>query len=267
MNRIHRMLAALVFATLALPSAASAFTLDAFTDALPPNACLPASGQTVVFSGTYCDGAACPPGSWVTCSGHDAVQLGLPGVHAGTRREVETWGFPKEGWASAWIDAATQRFHGVCATPDEVGAVLSHGTPYVSTPEPGALDLDLPALGVTSLRFVVDGNMTPEQPLLVATELLTDGPDSPRPSAYNLQVLTQPGIVDIPLAAFTFRMGNNLDDVDDIQILFSNCTNYDDGCRDAVFTPLDFSIGPIEFVTAPVPATASSWGRVKGAYR
>jgi hypothetical protein len=43
----------------ALPIVATAGTivLDGFTDAFPPNPCLPNSGARVIFSGVFCDGA------------------------------------------------------------------------------------------------------------------------------------------------------------------------------------------------------------------
>src|SRR5688572_23228759 len=46
------------------PVPGGAIVIDSFTDALPPNPLLTASGRPVLFIGQACDGAACPPASF-----------------------------------------------------------------------------------------------------------------------------------------------------------------------------------------------------------
>ena len=50
----------------ATASPATATIIDSFTAPLPANPTLPATGAKVLFVGSLCDGAACPPGTIVT---------------------------------------------------------------------------------------------------------------------------------------------------------------------------------------------------------
>jgi hypothetical protein len=268
MRIVARHALAFTLAALLVPSAAPALTLDAFTDALPPNPCLPVTGQGVVFAGSYCDGASCPPGLWVTCASSDVVQVGLPGVHAGTQRLVEAIQWHEDGSVNVRIDPSTQRLHGVLDLATEAGIQLGYGTPYAFTQDPDALNLDLVALGAVGIRFAVDGTMSAQQPLLVAINLLADGPNSPRPSAWAVRLLEEPGTVLVPLTDFTPGMPSfTMADVDDIQIWISNCPEYIEGCSGSTYTPMAFTLGPVEIVSGPTPVVPRTWGSVKAGYR
>lgn len=259
--------ALLALATFLSPAAASALTLDAFTDAFPPNPCLPLSNQPVVFAGPYCDGTACPPDPLVTCGADDVVQLGLPGVLAGLRRHVEIYTWNAPGTVSARVDPADGRLLAALDLATEAGVMLNYGTPYDPDPSPpDALDLDLLALQAAGVQLDVQGGFGPAQPLFVAIEFLSDGP-APRPSATAEVVLQQPGPLFVPLADFVPSLGFSMSDVDDIQVWISNCTDLYEGCPSATFAPTWFSLGPIAFVTGPTPAARASWGRLKATYR
>jgi len=249
------------------PASATALTLDSFSQALPPNPCLPLSNQPVVFTGSYCDGVACPPDPWVTCGQSEVTQFGLPGVIAGARRQVgvNTW---TDEPVHARVDLVAHRLQIAFEGVHEAIAGVSYGTPGNPYPEPGALNLNLIALGATSVQVPLDGNLSPATPLLLLVEFLSDGDEIPRPSASATVVVQQPGIVDIPLAAFVPLLGFTMADVDDIEIWFGNCLDADNGCDgDATFPPMAFSVGPIEIVTPPTASRRSSWGHLKQLYR
>lgn len=268
--RPHRFdYSALALALLLLPAGAFALDLDRFTDALPPNPCLPLSGQPVVFAGEYCDGAACPPAPWVTCGSMEAIQNGLPGVFAGTRRHVRLFPFYGDvlNKMSVRIDPGTQRMLATLDATTEVGIALNYGTPFASIPDPGALNLDLVALGVESVRLELAGSFTPAQPLFVFIEFLSDGFTSPRPFAIAQTTVSQAGVVTIPLAAFQSWQGFSMTDVDDIELWFSQCADVENGCPTGVYDPMQFSLGPIVFHQGTTPASRTSWGSLKSFYR
>ena len=52
-------LAMLLLLALPAPSFATTLVVDAMTDPIPPNICLPVSHQPVLFVGRLCDGEAC----------------------------------------------------------------------------------------------------------------------------------------------------------------------------------------------------------------
>jgi len=253
-----------VISVLAASSDASAFILDRFTDALPANPCLPQSGQPVVFDGPFCDGTSCPPDPLAPCAENDAVQTGLSGVFAGTRRTAETLAFG--GTVTGRIDPVAARFHGSLDVFSDGWITLSYGTPYQFTHDADALNLNLPALGVSGVEFVIEGGPSPATPLYLWIFFLADAASSPRPWAPAQRAITAPGTVFVPLTDFTPSPGFTMSDVDDIQFIFSNCESIDLKCSE--FLPaVDFALGPIEFVAAPTPASPVSWGRVKAAYR
>lgn len=267
--RLHQIdRVAFALALLVMPACAFGLDLDGFTAAFPPNPCLPNSGDRVVFAGQFCDGAACPPDAWVTCGSAEVAQTNLPGVLNGTRRQVTMYElFNPASNLSARIDAAARRLHVTFDATTEAGVMVDYGTPYDYTQDPDALNLDLLALGVESLRFDLEGDFSPAQPLFVAVEFLSDGPTAPRPSAYATVTVSQDGVVTIPLLAFQPRQPFSMSDVDDIQLWFSQCTDYDNGCSGATYEPVHFSLGPIAFVQGVTPASRSSWGRLKSVYR
>lgn len=261
--------AALSLALLLLPVGAFALDLDRFTDALPPNPCLPNSGQPVVFAGKYCDGAACPPDLLVTCESLEVSQTGQAGVLAGTERHVRLFPFFGDGVTamSVRIDPATQRLHATLDATTEVGVALNYGTPFNSIPDASALNLNLLSLGVVSLKFELAGSFTPAQPLYVFVQFLSDAFTGPRPWAIAAVTVSQAGVVTIPLAAFQSYSGFTMTDVDDIELWFSPCGDFEIGCPTGSYDPMQFSLGPIVFHQGVVAASRTSWGSLKSIYR
>lgn len=260
--------AALALALLLFPAGAFALDLDRFTSALPPNPCLPLSAQPVVFAGTFCDGAACPPDPWATCESAEVTQVGLAGVLAGTQRHVRLFQlFNDANNLSVRIDPDAQRLHATFDAPTEAGLIVNYGSPYLSEPDPDALNLDLVSLGVESVCFELAGNFTPAQPLFVVVELLSDAYTYPRPSGTAQLTVSQAGAAIIPLAAFQPQLGFSPSDVDDIELWFSQCTSYETPCTGVAYDPVQFSLGPIVFHQGVVPASRTSWGRLKTIYR
>lgn len=248
----------------ALP--APALTIDGFTDPFPVNACLPNSNAPVVFTGEYCDGASCPPDSWVTCPTRQAIQTGLSGVLGGRRQvDLVEW---EGATLSTFVDTGSPSLRVHFDATSDAYLTLAYGTPYSTTQDPEALNLDLVALGVSAIEFTVEGG-SPTQPLLVVIELLADAPTTPRPSAMAERVVTASGLVTVALGEFVPGSvpGFTMSDVDDIQVVLSNCTDYDEGCGGKTFAAFDVRLGPVNLVTAPTPAEPTSWGRMKATYR
>ncbi len=248
------------------PAPGHAFTLDALNQALPPHPCLPLSMQPVVFVGPYCDGTSCPPDPLAACSQGFADQTGASGVWAGAPRRVSVGNYYDEP-TSARLDPVAHVVEASFGGTSESTLGLEYGTPYDFLPEPGALNLNLVALGATDVQLVLQGGISTSQPLLVAVEFLSDAPQAPRPSATALVVVDQPGIVSIPLSAFVPMLGFSMSDMDDIQIFVSTCLDWENGCDGSTYAPVAFSVGPIEIVTSPTAARRASWGALKQLYR
>ena len=250
-----------------IASAAAALTIDNFSNPLPPNPCLPHSGAAVVFAGPYCDGASCPPDSWVTCAERSALQTRLPGVIGGRREVIVSEG--TDAPLSARVDPASHSLHASFGGTYEAGLELDYGTPGAYTQDPDALNLDLVALGASGFEFTLEGGFSALQPVFVVIELLADAPTSPRPSAQATLIVTSPGPVVVTLAEFVPGPvpGFTMSDVDDIQILLSNCTNVDGCDSGASFTPFDVQLGPVSIASDPTPVAKTSWGRLKAIYR
>ena len=257
---------AFVAVSVLLPTTGLALTLDSYKASLPVSSCLPASGQRVIFTGQFCDGAMCPPASLVTCGTHDVVQTGVPGVLGGRR---QTQLFNSFEATDARIDdvahRAVVRFNGTT----ESGFEIDYGTPFTNDPQdPDALNLDFVGLGVTSVQLAIDGNISASRPLLLVIELLTDAVSDPRPSANVIRIVDRPGVVSIPLSDFVPSLGFTMDQVDDIQIGLSNCLDHENGCPpETLFEALAFSLTPLELVTPPTAARPVSWGALKAIYR
>ena len=245
---------------------ATALTLDTFSTSLPPNPCLPVTGQPVVFLGPFCDGAACPPDAFAACVGPSASQSGAAGVYAGTRRDVIVHNWLDEP-TRAFVDPATHTLRADFGGVSESLVDVFYGTPFDATPAADALNLDLVTLGGSEFRFLVDGDFSDANPIGIEVIVLSDAAVTPRPSATARITLDTPGIVSIPFVEFVPDLGFTFADVDDIQITLSNCTNFDSGCGDREVPPLHLAIGPIDIVTAPVATVRTSWGRLMALYR
>jgi hypothetical protein len=259
------LVAALLLAGPPTPRAAT-ITLDTFVDALPPNPCLPLSGQAVLFTGDFCDGTSCPPDPLVTCETYVVEQAGLPGVVAGARRLTGIEGLK----GNVRVDTSLQRLVASLGGPDEVLAYVMYGTHPDVAREDGP-HLDLVAEGTSHVRLDLDGDFSIANPIWLELWFTSDTPGSAGLRfAVGAAKITSPGVHLIPLASFQSFDGFSWADVDFVELFFFNCENttyppvYECTHSEA---PLTFSLGPIELVSTPTPARRASWGLLKAAYR
>jgi hypothetical protein len=266
MLRPLRLLPAVVLAALvplvATPARATSITIDALTEAFPPNPCLPVSGQELIFTGSWCDGVSCPPGTVVTdCGGSGfAAQVGLPGVLGGVERAALV--FPYGFNVSARIIAAAQRV--------DISVPLNGGGDgYVVfySPEEGDWGLDLYGMGVTAIHVPLSGAITPAHPLVVRIVMSDYGDDVLLGGYAEKNVTaTAAGDVVIPLAAFTVSSDFDYRSVDAISLQISECGN--SSCPEPEVPARQFSIGPFTMDTGnPTASRSASWGGLKIRYR
>lgn len=247
----------LALALLATPAGAAPLTLDHFTDAFPPNPCLPLSGAPVIFTGAWCDGAACPPDPWAACEQEFALQTGLPGVLGGAQRMVQLeWLDPTD--ASAVVRTDLGRLEARTSGPAWSGLQLQYG-------DFGAgLDLDLVTAGASELRIPITGGVSASQPLEVEVSLATLCEYYYANSVVLDRTVTGPGVLVIPLAAFPPYGCFSFANVDWVRVRFTDCPGSD--CPGPV-PAREFAIGPITFESGSTAARRVSWGRLKTAYR
>jgi hypothetical protein len=254
-------LAALATALLLALAAPSAFalTIDSFTNALPPNPCLPASAQEVIFQGVYCDGTTCPPDPFAACQIIMATQAGLSGVLASATRTTRVATF-----------SPNANIHGrITSSRLEVGTDegRDHWTYLTYYGSSSDLDLDLVAAGVASFELSIGGDPSPALPLYLKVLLVDfDGGTFPDPTAEALLTVTAPGPVSIPLSSFTLRNGIDLRHVDIIAVTAGDCPTNE--CA-PLSGPRSYWIGPLSLPTvdAPTRTNASTWGVIKASYR
>ena len=232
---------------------ATAMIIDSFTDPLPVNPLLPASGARVLFLGSLCDGAACPPGTVVTGPefADHVEQGGLPGI-LGPFRKVTfgTYFEPNPGASGVLtIDPAGG---GRLAWSGTVNPGLAVGLKYGD--ESQHLNYDLRADG--SDRFEIEILSAPVSQWGVGQLILQLHPENAghigAPSAGAAVVIYGPGLLVIPYA----DLGDRLDEFE----------------HDVAFMTFDFAgselvVGEIRTASTPTAVEASSWGRIKSAYR
>jgi len=259
----RRLLAVVVALGLALgASPAGAIVFDSFVTPLPPNPRLPVTGQRIVFVGSHCDAAACPPAEPVYFSsdhGDQARQVDVAGVHGGTR-DVHVTG---EGWiddfpdaplhgayrAEVWIDpGAGGNLHVVANDAPHFSMLLNYGT------NPGFPAVDFDALGLDRIELELL-DLSPGAVLTVIVQVV-GGVSPVSTGGIGLQFAEGPGVVSFPIHAF-------LDPPDDWRSIRSVFFSFSvDGTG-----PLAFTIGEVRAVAGAVPAAPTSWGRIKDAYR
>ena len=255
MNRLPTLAALALFILLALPASSSAGTvvLDALTDLFPPSPCLPHSGQPVIYVGSFCDGATCPPDLLAdpSCSGQTAIQFGLPGVLTPARR-AEITGGPTANARSA---AGPPRIDVQTETPAFVAMELS----YLAS------NLDLVAMEALSIHVLLTGNISPAAPLWCLATLGDN--DVPNGDGYaQLEIAaTQPGDLVLPLSAFAKHVAFDFSGLEFITLAFHDCNVA--SCTGS-YPGRQYAIGPIRIETG-VPTTVStrSWGQLKTRYR
>jgi len=262
---MRRVRAILVFVGVTLagivPTAACALTLDAFTDALPPNPCLPVSGAPIVFQGVVCDGAACPPDAWSSCYQNEAAQSGLGGVLFGVPRAMRVL-----AGSDIAVTARVRPELGVVEVtsggPNNHLFHVRYGTSAGNPLE--SLALDLTGLGALAFRIPLTGSVSSTEPMDVVVQLW-GGPGAGPPNADATVLVTASGDVVAPLSAFTTRFGFSFSDVWGIDVAVVDCN--DESCPDEPYPARAYTIGPITIDAGPTATGARSWGTLKTRYR
>lgn len=246
----------------ASPVAVGAVVIDSFTDPFPSNAFLPASGAQVLFLGSLCDGAACPPGTIVTNPQEyydRAKQLGLPGILGPIRQTgFSTWFEPNPG--AAGVVEVVPADGGRLSLETPGGPILSmllkYGGREIAGDVEYPLNLDLEAEGSDRLEIeILAAPVSPYNPTRLFVQL---GKNEGRLDALWANFVVQidaPGLLVIPYAELEGRFEDFDDDVDYMRFEF-------------IVSPSgELVVGEIRTASTPTSAEASSWGRIKSAYR
>jgi hypothetical protein len=227
---------------------ASAFVIDSFDDPFPPHPLLVDSGRRIVFVGSACDGAACPPGTVVAGdpSGDAVDQEALPGVFGGERGFVlSDYSSATSGEVTATI--ATGRLEVSQAVGDATQVYINYGGYLVYW------NLDMAALGID--RFVVDVPVV-SPGLTLEIELTVPSGHPPNDTVATLaRTITSAGSVTFPLASFS-----GVADWTHVRFLLVRIH----GTGDAPWT---YAVGGITADATPTAVAPTSWGRVKSSYR
>ncbi len=242
---VHVLALALLAALALAPRAAGALTLDPLTTALPPNPQLPATAPTLLFVGSYCDGASCPPGTEVTQVHDQALQAGVPGVPDGSR--LATLDLQFDGLV-AQIDPAARRLVVTPPFDGEGYAMLRYGTA-------GALHLNLLADGAGAFVFDVDSAAPALLHYVAFSVQVTSHWGEPgEASAIWTESVAAPGTLRFDFASFP---GIDFTQVDEISFIF----------RELLLGGIPFSVGPLATDGGATPVRARSWGDLKTRYR
>jgi hypothetical protein len=236
---------------------ATASIIDSFTDPLPMNPSLPATGARILFVGSRCDGAECPPGTIVTNEYSDIAepQSGLPGVLAPIRHLfLATYFEPNPGGSGVLTIDPLSGGRLSVTTPGGPG--LAVGLKYGD--DEHHMNLDLRAGGSDRLEIEIPAttNTAPFYGLQVNLILGQgmEGTTGAPWASYATQVFG-PGLLVIPYAALTGRFEEFDHDVDFLKLDFHG------------IQPGELVLGEIRTAAGPTVAEASSWGRIKSAYR
>ena len=247
--------AGLLLLSLALvPTGARAGTLiDSFTTALPPNYWLPNTQRPILFVGTECDGANCPPASTVTYSDDQTWvdQSGVPGT-------ISPW--RSIGLARTHHDPAD---HGVLRIdPANGGSLILEGITGGGLQIPQRwgdffdhpLNLDLTADGSDHFEIdVLEASFLPEAPHI---QIGMYGSAFPNTPAYRDWAILGPGTISVGYDGFT-DLAPIIHDVDVIHI------NYEIPAG----TWPRLVLGEFRTANTPSPTVPQTWGRIKDAYR
>jgi len=260
MNSLLRRLALVLLLSLGLthPAGASTSVLDSFTDPFPPNPCLPVTQLPILFGGTYCDGASCPPDLIRTSpcylgEGNSLEQAGLPGVWGDFARAIHMDGDPAGATTVARVDPVTGTLDFRHGAGTRGRLSLGYSLEYPAS-------ADLRVGGDERIRFALSGDPSPSRPVYLEVELysLEAG------HASATRVFTAPGELSIALSDFDdIEPAFDLSRVYHVGLLFYNC----EPC-DGELPERHYAIGPIHWESGgPTPTRKSSWGQVKSLYR
>ena len=242
-----------LLAAVATASPATATIIDAFTDPLPAHPSLPVSGANVLFLGSLCDGAACPPATVVTNpSTYDVTQQsGLPGIVSPFRKATfGTYFEPNPGSAGTLsIDPAGG---GSLALASPGGPMLTVQLVYGDWENPMHLDLD--ADGSDRLEIDIPALTLGQFGQLQVLVRLQQGTGIATKHAGKDYMVTGPGTLVVPYADLD-GLEEFIDDVESIQIHFN------------ISTPNELVVWEIRTDSTPTPAAPTSWGQIKSAYR
>lgn len=237
-------------------AAAPATIIDSFTDALPAHPQLPGSGKNVLFLGSLCDGAACPPSTVVTNSqGYfdNAQQSGLPGI-VGPLRWTGVGTYFEPNPAANGVLTIDPAAGGRLSLVTPSGPLLQVTLRYGSLEQP--LHLDLTADGSDRLEIDVLSAYTTQFDLLSASVILTQGFGAGYPWANFGASMAGPETLVIPYEDMGGRLEDFADDVHQIEVNF-------------VVRPhegSEFALGEIRTASTTTATTPSTWGKIKDAY-
>jgi hypothetical protein len=264
MNQTLRLLIFALLALFALPVTGGAVVIDSFTDALPPNPLLTASGRPVLFIGRACDGAECPPASFVqhTDFHNGARQDGLAGVFGGRRTTrvgslLEGWPGSQYVYEDCLLRVEPSGEGRLALAPYADHAYMNVVWGEAST---GGLNLDLAADGGDRFEIVLSAPRPPVGELYFLGGL--DASGGAQHSATALfQMSSRAGTLSLPYAQI-FGLSAFLGDVDQIILMIygqvPTIVPVNDG---------EIVIHEVRTNGGAVPATAESWGRLKATYR
>lgn len=245
------------------PVPGGAIVIDSFTDVLPPNPLLTASGRPILFLGRACDGAACPPASFVqhTHDDNGAQQDGLAGVFGGRRSIgigtlLDLWGTPY-----VYEDCLLR------VDPSDGGRLVlapyaDHSYMAVSWggASTGGLNLDLGADGGDRFEIVLSAPVAPTGELYFLGGLDASG-NAQHSATAPFRMSSRAGTLSLRYAEI-HGLSAFLGDVDRIFLMVHGQvpTNVPVNGGEIVIHEVRTNGGA-------VPATTESWGRLKANYR
>jgi hypothetical protein len=250
---MHRRLTALgtVLATVfgfvaVLAPCAIAITVDNFSNNFPVNVDVP---REIIFVGSMCNAATCPPGVIVTHAVSDfASQTGLSGVLGGARYALIT---RTGGTASAAIYDSYNLLEISHNTASNSIVTLTYGMS-------SNLNSNFTALGSTELQInLIEGELSATRPV-PCTITVTSGRGTANEHTANVTktLAIASGIVAFPFSEFT---SVDFTDVDGITYKF-DASQY-------AARAVDFAIGPLMTDEHPVGTEPTTWGAIKSLFK
>ena len=246
------------------PVPGGAIVIDSFTDALPSHPLLIDSGRPVLFLGRACDGAECPPSSFVQHIeyGDRAQQDGLAGVFGGRRETglgslLEHWGGQPYTYEECLLRVDPSDGGRLVLAPYAEHAYLAVGWGQSSG---GGLNLDLNVDGGDRFEIVFSAPRPPAGELYFLGGVDANG-NAAHSATGLFSATTRAGTLSIPYNQI-FGLSAFLDDVDFIALLIYG--------QVPTVVPVnngEIVINEVRTNGGVVPTTTESWGRVKATYR